>query len=106
MIIDIHTHAWPEKVSQKARENLESVFKVPFVGDPTVSTLLRYMDKNNISVSVICAVATRPEQVPSINDQGFLCSASRICFLERGAGSHQGKSRRRKAAAGIPGFLC
>jgi predicted TIM-barrel fold metal-dependent hydrolase len=78
MIIDIHTHAWPEKVSQKARENLESVFKVPFVGDPTVSTLLRYMDKNNISVSVICAVATRPEQVPSINDWLFSVRGERI----------------------------
>lgn len=71
MIIDIHTHAWPEKVSRKARENLESVFKVPFAGDPTVHTLLQYMDKNRITVSVICAVATKPGQVPSINDWLF-----------------------------------
>ncbi|MFA5362887.1 MAG: amidohydrolase family protein [Candidatus Omnitrophota bacterium] len=78
MIIDIHTHAWPEKVSQKARENLESIFKTPFVGDPTVHTLLRYMDKNDISVSVICAVATRPEQVPSINNWLFGVRGERI----------------------------
>ncbi len=78
MIIDIHTHAWPEKVAPKARARLESLFKVSFVGDPTVSTLRRYMDKNNISVSAICAVATRPEQVPSINDWLFSVREERI----------------------------
>ncbi len=68
MIIDIHTHAWPAKISRKARETLESSFKVKLVGEPTVDTLLKFMDKNGIDVSVVCAVASRPEQVPSIND--------------------------------------
>ena len=65
-IIDIHTHAWPEKIAQKARENLEELFKVKLQGEPTINTLLAYMDKNAIDASVVCAVATRPEQVPSI----------------------------------------
>jgi len=68
MIIDIHTHAWPDKVAAKARENLEAVFKVKLVGEPTLTTLLKFMDQNRIDISVICAVATKPEQVPSIND--------------------------------------
>jgi len=68
MIIDIHTHAWPDKVAIRARENLEAVFKIKMVGDPTVATLLEFMEKNHIDVSVIAAVATKPEQVPSIND--------------------------------------
>jgi predicted TIM-barrel fold metal-dependent hydrolase len=51
---------------------------MPFVGDPTVHTLLQYMDMNNISASVICAVATRPEQVPSINDWLFSVRGERI----------------------------
>lgn len=67
MIIDFHTHAWPEKVAHSARENLESLFKVRMVDEPTVPTLLRFMDKNAIETSVICAVATKPEHVPSIN---------------------------------------
>jgi len=78
MVIDIHTHAWPEKVSQKARGNLESSFKVKLVGDPTLTTLLKFMDKNNIDISVICAVATKPEQVPSINDWLFSVRSKRI----------------------------
>ena len=78
MVIDIHTHAWPEMVSQKARENLEQVFKVKLVGDPTVKTLLTYMDKNEIDISVVCAVATKPEQVPSINEWLFSVRNKRI----------------------------
>lgn len=78
MIIDIHTHAWPEKVSQRARENLEKVFKVKLVGDPTLSTLLTYMDRNNIDISVVCGVATKPDQVPSINKWLFSVRSKRI----------------------------
>jgi len=78
MIIDIHTHAWPEKVSQRARENLEKVFRVKLVGDPTLKTLLSYMDKNGIDISAICGVATKPEQVPSINEWLFGVRSKRI----------------------------
>ncbi|MCM8784312.1 MAG: amidohydrolase family protein [Candidatus Omnitrophica bacterium] len=78
MIIDIHTHAWPNKVSRKAQEHLESSFRVKLVAEPTLDTLLRFMDRNNIEVSVVCAVATRVEQVPSINDWLFGIRSERI----------------------------
>ncbi len=78
MIIDIHTHAWPEKISGKAREFLESLFHVQMVGDPTVTTLLHAMDKCGIDLSVICGVAARPEQVPSINNWLFSVRSERL----------------------------
>ncbi len=78
MIIDIHTHAWPSKVSAKARENLEGLFKVRLVGEPTPEILLSFMDKNEIAVSAVCAVATRQEQVTSINDWLFGIRSTRI----------------------------
>ncbi len=71
MIVDIHTHAWPEKVSEKAQLALEQAFGVKLIGNPTTDTLSRYMDKNRIDVSVIAGVATRPEQVPGINEWLF-----------------------------------
>ena len=71
MVIDIHTHAWPDKISLKARDSLESHYAVKFAGDPTVGTLLSFMDKNKIDLSVICAVASRPEQVVPINNWLF-----------------------------------
>jgi predicted TIM-barrel fold metal-dependent hydrolase len=81
MIIDIHTHAWPDKVSLKAKENLESYYTVKFIGNPTVKTLLSFMDKNKIDYSVICAVASRPDQVASINDWLFSLNEPRIKFF-------------------------
>jgi len=78
MIIDIHTHAWPEKVSRKAKENLEHLFKVPMLGNPTLENLLASMQKNRIDLSVICAVATKPEQVASINDWLFKVRSDKI----------------------------
>lgn len=89
MVIDIHTHAWPDKIALKARENLESSYTVRFVGVPTVKTLLQYMDKNSIDMSVICSVASRPEQVTSINDWLFSIKEKNIKFF---AALHPGYS--------------
>ena len=74
----MHTHAWPEKVSGKARENLEVSFRVRLVGEPTLVTLLKFMQKNEVDLSVVCSVATRPEQVPGINDWLFSVRSERI----------------------------
>ncbi|MFA5164400.1 MAG: amidohydrolase family protein [Candidatus Omnitrophota bacterium] len=78
MIIDIHTHAWPEKVSRKARESLEKLFGEKMVCDPTAGNLLEHMDLNGIDISVICSVATRPEQVTGINDWLFGVRSERL----------------------------
>jgi uncharacterized protein len=78
MIVDVHTHAWPEKVSEKAREALQQAFGVTLIGNPTAETLLTYMVRNGISVSVIAGVATKPEQVPSINQWLFGVRSKRL----------------------------
>ncbi len=70
-IVDIHTHVWPSKVAEKARENLESLFKVKLKELPTVETLLEFMDKNKIRLSCICSVAPDPGKVESINNWLF-----------------------------------
>ncbi len=78
LIIDIHTHAYPEKLLPKVRENLENLFKVKFYGDGSLNSLLEYMDRAGVNISVVCSVATRPEQVPSINDWLFSIRSERI----------------------------
>ncbi len=97
MIIDIHTHAWPDKVSERAREHLELSFRRKLVANPTVDTLLRFMDKNGVDVSVICAVASRPDQVSSINDWLFGVRNERIrifCALHPEYGAWRDELRR------------
>jgi predicted TIM-barrel fold metal-dependent hydrolase len=99
MIIDIHAHAWPEKVSQKARENLETLFGEKMACDPTVDNLIKYMNKNDIDVSVICAVATKPAQVPAINDWLFETRSERLkvfCAMHPGYGKWKDELKRIK----------
>jgi predicted TIM-barrel fold metal-dependent hydrolase len=71
MIIDVHTHIWPEKVVEKAKNHLETVFNTKLVTIPTPSNLLQFMDKNGIDISVVNSVASRPDQVLSINNWLF-----------------------------------
>jgi len=81
MIIDVHTHAWPDKVAERAKEHLETAFDTRLVAVPTVGNLLRSMDRNGIDVSFIASVASRPEQVASINSWLFSVKNDRLrCF--------------------------
>jgi predicted TIM-barrel fold metal-dependent hydrolase len=66
-IIDIHTHAFPDFLAQRAIEQLEAMScgeKSHL--DGTVSDLLRSMDQAGIAVCVLCSIATVPKQVRNI----------------------------------------
>lgn len=65
-IIDFHTHAFPDEIAERAIKKLEENSKVKAVLNGTLDDLLRSMDKNHITKSVICNIATRPEQFNSI----------------------------------------
>jgi len=66
--VDFHTHAFPERVAARAVQALAAEYGVRPVADPTVAGLSGIMDEAGVEVAVIAPVATRPEQVPSIND--------------------------------------
>ena len=66
-IIDFHTHAFPDALAPSAMETL--LAKAP--GTPaylngTVGALRRSMDEAGIEKSVLCCIATRPEQFAAI----------------------------------------
>ena len=61
--IDIHTHAFPDKVAPRAIEHLETIAEWQAVGYGTVSGLLRSMDAADLDISAICYIATKPDQV-------------------------------------------
>ena len=68
MIIDFHTHAFPDKLAPKALPVLAGrVGYAPF-GDGTVSDLIRTMDESGIDRSVICNIATNPKQQTNVNN--------------------------------------
>ena len=68
MIIDMHTHTFPDKIAAKAVGKLAGLSQtVPF-SDGTVSGLRRNAQKAGIALSVVLPVATSPEQVVHINN--------------------------------------
>jgi predicted TIM-barrel fold metal-dependent hydrolase len=65
-IIDFHTHAFPDNLAEKAIKTIEEKSGMKAFLNGTISSLLSSMDKNNIAKSVICSIATKPQQFESI----------------------------------------
>ncbi len=69
MIIDFHTHVFPEKLAPKALSTLlkgADYIYTP-VTDMTVTSLISYMDKCSVDISVNQPVITKPTQFASTN---------------------------------------
>jgi len=64
--IDFHTHAFPDFLAERAISELEALSGVKAHLDGTVAGLLRSMDNAGVEKSVVCSVATKPEQFGSI----------------------------------------
>lgn len=65
-IIDFHTHAFPDRLAAKAVPALAREGDVRAWLNGTVTDLLASMDRAGIEKSVICSIATRPEQFEPI----------------------------------------
>jgi len=68
LVIDFHTHTFPEKIAEAAMSSLESTGDVHRAIDGTVDALKASMDAYGINFSVNAAIATKPSQVQSINN--------------------------------------
>jgi predicted TIM-barrel fold metal-dependent hydrolase len=65
--IDIHAHAFPDSIAARAMEKLQAgATGYPAHGDGTVKGLLASMDRADIDISVVCAIATKPDQAEGI----------------------------------------
>jgi hypothetical protein len=67
MIIDFHTHVFPENLAKKATTLLSERSKVSSYTDGTLKGLLQSMERAAIDISVVAGIATKPEQVEGIN---------------------------------------
>ena len=68
MIIDIHTHTFPDAIAAAAVDKLQAASHTKPFSDGTVSGLRASMATAGIDASVVLPVATSPKQVPHIND--------------------------------------
>ena len=69
MLIDFHTHAFPEKIAARAVASLShgSGGMVPQT-DGTLNSLKAAMDQDGVDISVVLSIATNPRQQHSVND--------------------------------------
>lgn len=68
MIIDFHSHAFPDQIATKAIPALEQAGKITAHTTGTTQSLVASMDRAGIDRSLICSIATRPEQFQAILD--------------------------------------
>ena len=68
MIIDIHTHTFPDKIAAKTVEALSRVSHSRPFSDGSNAGLIKNMRRCGIDRSVILPVATAPRQVSHVND--------------------------------------
>jgi len=67
MIIDNHTHIFPEHVVERAMATLTERYEIRPVALATPSGLLAHMDECGVDRSVVVAVTTKPDQCRSVN---------------------------------------
>lgn len=67
MIIDIHTHVFPDDLAARAIQHLTYGNTIPVYSDGTCDGLTASMTKAGIDFSVIMPIATKPSQVKGIN---------------------------------------
>jgi len=67
MVIDFHTHIFPDKIAARSIESLQNISGVTAATDGTLTGLLKSMDENGVDMSVIMPVVTKPTQFESVN---------------------------------------
>lgn len=69
MLIDFHTHAFPERIAQRAMGNLSYASGgLKPQTDGTVASLKAEMQKDGVDISVVHSIATNPNQQKNVND--------------------------------------
>ena len=67
MIVDFHTHIFPEKIAARTIEKLENIANIKAFTDGREESLMASMEEAGVDVSIILPVVTRPEQFNTVN---------------------------------------
>jgi predicted TIM-barrel fold metal-dependent hydrolase len=80
MVIDFHTHVFPDELAGKAiralSEEIDDLY--PVVSDGTVAGLLANMDRMGVDISVIHPVVTKQSQTRKANEFSAAMTSDRI----------------------------
>ncbi len=67
MIIDFHTHCFPDEIAARAVPKLSEHSGIPAFVDGTTGGLRASMQRNGIDAGVLLQIATKPAQTPTVN---------------------------------------
>ena len=67
-IIDMHCHAFPDKIAFSAANNIGTYYDLPVSGDGTLKTMMEMSGEINVYKYVICSAATKAINVEHAND--------------------------------------
>lgn len=76
MLIDFHTHTFPDKIAAAAIKELSGRAGIPAHTDGTLQALRDSMARDGVDISVVLPVATKPEQVQNINRRALETNAT------------------------------
>ena len=68
MIIDCHTHAFPDKIADKAVAWLMEYYKIQITQGGRLTDLLKSAEQGKLDAMILLSAATKPEQVQPSND--------------------------------------
>lgn len=68
MLIDFHTHAFPDKLSERALGTLATKVRMTPHTDGTIFGLIRQMERCGVDRSVVCNIATNAKQMTNVNN--------------------------------------
>ncbi|MBQ4629783.1 MAG: amidohydrolase family protein [Clostridia bacterium] len=69
MLIDFHTHCFPDKIYEKAIQKLQAASgNMEIYSDGSLSGLKNSMKENGVDISVVLNIATNAHQQKSVND--------------------------------------
>lgn len=80
MLVDAHAHAFPDSIAGRAIARLEQG-NCKACHDGTVAGLLGSMDRAGIDKSVLCSIATKPEQFEPILKWSLSIASDRVIPL-------------------------
>jgi len=80
-VIDLHVHAFPDKIAAGAVANLEGLTGYARHFDGTLDGLRESVARNGVERAVVLPVATKPESVAGINDWAVRSQDAHVaCF--------------------------
>jgi hypothetical protein len=81
MIVDFHTHIFPDKIAKAVQADAEKYLGLPAFAPATRDGLRRKMDESGTDLSIVLAVSPHPKFVSSINDWLLKIRDERVRFF-------------------------